>query len=290
MKLNGVKFIGKFEVDFIDQLKRELLLFDKVGIPYLDAHINTIHKYKNDVSYAPDLIREVEYLVDEGLLFDSTGMLNKEEREQLYDVILSKYEIGFNERKNMYELLVTDEFYIPFSRLNCSILDAKQKGERYVNTFDSFSTSFKEVTKESYVYKLVLDNIPFPSNQTSWENILSFKSEQDSLEKSLRLRNWINEIKYKPLSEKEIAESLEHKLLQYKMSFKNNGIKSLSGILEILITGGSEIFEEIIKLKIGKLSKRLFGISKVRAELIQQEMKSNGMEVAYIHKINENVR
>jgi hypothetical protein len=61
-------------------------------------------------------------------------------------------------------------------------------------------------------------------------------------------------------------------------------MKTKTGVLEIVVTTGAEIAEDLVKFRWGKLAKAPFTITHKKIDLLQAEMKAPGREIAYVVK------
>jgi hypothetical protein len=135
---------------------------------------------------------------------------------------------------------------------------------------------------QSEVIEIVFNNLPTPSEETPWEQILEYRADPESRAKFLDLRNWINEIAREKLSAVEVAEKLEYLLSQYQRQVNLHKMKANIGVIETVIVTSAEIAEDLVKLKFGKLAKMPFSIRRRQIALLETELTAPGNEVAYI--------
>lgn len=132
------------------------------------------------------------------------------------------------------------------------------------------------------VVQIVLNALPIPDNSTPWEQVVDYRSDPDSRDKFLDLRNWMSEVSRAKLTPIEIGQKLEYLLSQYKRHMGIHKIKTKTGTLEMLLTTTAEIPEEVLHLKPSKAIKALYAFKHRRIALLEGELTSPGNEVAYI--------
>src|SRR5262249_19162950 len=101
---------------------------------------------------------------------------------------------------------------------------------------------FKEYNKnidfnKHYVYKYVLKEIPEPKDDTSLEQLLDFKEDNDTKEKYFKLIGWINSVSKKAITIEEFEVEYQELYHSYLKQFKIHNIEYNSSIIEILING-----------------------------------------------------
>jgi hypothetical protein len=140
---------------------------------------------------------------------------------------------------------------------------------------------------KSDIIKIVINALPEPDDSTSWEQILDYRSDPDSISKFLALRNWMNEVARAKLTQTEIEEKLEHLINQYQQHMRLHKLKTNNGMLETLVVASAQFLEDLVKLKWGNIAKGLFSIKHRQVALLGGELTSPGKEVAYIVKARQ---
>jgi len=205
MKLIGVK--ASVNSVNTQQLKREILAFDRIGIVFLDGSLELLKSIGTDE--AECVLREVEWLCENDLLFevqlreDAVGPLIacKEFWETFHAI-----DVPFNELKKRYERrgpemermfraafaramhrAASDRATLPMSadlrlleqlgerlaRLECIRL-RRLEGLSALPILPSVDCLDGETNKED-VIQIVLKSFPIPDESTSWEEILDFR-------------------------------------------------------------------------------------------------------------------
>lgn len=140
---------------------------------------------------------------------------------------------------------------------------------------------------KAYVMRVIINSLPVPDELTSWEQILEFRNDPETMGKFLALRNWVNEVARAKLSPVEVEEKLEWLIYDYQRHLELNKLKNNVGTLEIVVVTGAEIIENLLKVNWGKAAKALFSLKQRRIALLEGEINSPGNEIAYILKARE---
>lgn len=143
-----------------------------------------------------------------------------------------------------------------------------------------FSKEFVE--GKTNVLRIVIERLPIPDDSTPWEQIIDYRNDSETKSKFLALKDWMNEMVKAEMSLPEIEDKLEYLLNQYENHMKLHKLKYHAGVLESIIILGSEIIEDLIRLKIGKVTKSLFSLKQRKLNLLEAELKAPGRSVAYI--------
>ncbi len=144
--------------------------------------------------------------------------------------------------------------------------------------------------RKSSVVQIVLREVPMPKASVSWEKILEFRSDPDSISKLLTLRDWVTEVSHSNLTSEEIRDKTEYLMDQYRLHIKLHKLKTTAGLLETIVKGSTDILEDIAKFKISKLMEGLFSARRREIELLEAELKAPGREIAYIVKAKEQLK
>jgi hypothetical protein len=295
-------------------LKRAALLFDKMAVPLNPDVIDYWSKSH------PEECQELIWLMERGLVFepklptaetDIDPNLRKEVEQ--YAATAADYlsktiggrnplDITVHNVSSIFAEMTADpKFYEEEAlRVIGNYLLAGETLSRMVGCFlrndgikayPVLHSSLKATTASkaslTEVLEIVLKNIPTPSDQTPWEQIFEYRSDPESRAKFLDLRNWMNEIFHQKLSATEISEKLEYLLSQYERHLRLHKMKSNAGVIETIIVSSGEGLENLLKLKLGKLTKQLFSMRQRKIELLEGELTAPGSEVAYILKTQE---
>lgn len=291
-------------------------LFDQIGIPdtiydmdiaglrltwagmnepiVLDALFSDEDKQKQFFQYNSDLpfiLDELDWLVQQEIMCPLRFDVSAEQAKQI------KVDPQYVTAERDY--LTATENYVPMGMHTIEEKEREAAQRRYVARLTAAKlrlidgiNAYPIVEPESFyhgkeadkteVLCIVLRNLPKPDESVPWEQIIEFRNDQESRMKFLRLRNWINEIAKVGTHSSEIEEKLEYLLHEYELHLKIHKMKYSYGLIEGIVTIGSEVLENVIKIKWSDAAKSLFSLKHKRAQLLEAEVTSPGAEVAYI--------
>lgn len=287
MKTAGILPTLFIKPTFLGQLKQTVLLFDKVGIPMLNAIYDGLSKpnSREDMRY---LINEFELLEEKGYLFNAwlkSGVaLNP-------SIDFKAFSQEFDMLSKLIQQLNDIELSYEASARHCALLLNNQLEKP---DFISIPLVRKlklptdnGIATRSDVLKLIIENVPVPDELTPWESIFEFKSNPDNIGRIAGLKLWINKIVKSNFSVSEVKDELEFLLYQYRKTLEMHNIKYKSGILQSLVVGTGELIENAVRLKFSKLAKGLFSAQQERADLLSLELSAPGKELAYIYEASK---
>lgn len=287
MKTAGILPALFIKPTFLGKLKQTILLFDKVGIPMLNAIYDGLSKpnSRGDMRY---LISELELLEEKGYLFNAwlkSGVaLNP-------SVDFKSFSKEFDMLSKLIQQLNDIELSYEASARHCALILNNQLEKPdfisvpLVNKLKLPTDN--NVATQCDILKVIIENIPVPDELTPWESIFEFKSNQDNIGKFAGLKSWINKITKSNLSVSEVKDELESLLYQYRKSLEIHNIKYKSGVLQSLVVGIGELIENAVWLKFSKLAKGLFSAQQEKADLLSIELSAPGKELAYIYEASK---
>lgn len=305
-------------------LRRELLLFDRLALPHFDITVRQWHESPNELLKMQ--ATSLEWLADRDVIFvpslttledgpaaaDYHAYLHAEE---VLDTDLQLLRHWLAERSSsmpvpadeiaalMTYARETGDFEI-FSRLvtrsrwghDClaRALAAKlnSTGEAValpIVSSNSYHGRGGDLTR-SDVLTIAFKAIPFPAIDTPLESILDFRSDPEVRTDFLALHRWATEVARLSKSPAEIREEIDYLIAQYTRHMKIHRIEQGQGIFETVITVAAEALEDLVKIKWHDAAKLLFSFQKWRASLLKAEDAAPGRELAYLVKVSESAR
>ena len=132
------------------------------------------------------------------------------------------------------------------------------------------------------VVDVVLSQMPLPVEETPWEDIVQFRSDEDARGSLVMLRRWMRKLSIEGLSKAEIEEEIEFLMHTYRSHMNYHGIKSRNGLLKTVLTTPLEVAENLVKIKWKDAAESVFSISQNRISLMEAELKAPGREISYI--------
>jgi hypothetical protein len=239
------------EIEYL--LKKDILQFDKIG-------------------RKPSIVSEPtseDFQFMEAEAFKMTEILEKFDPENISPKSISDFIDG------------TMNLYTSFARVLSIIV--RTEG---VDAYPLFSEEPEYlIGNKTEVLKFVLSEVPEPSDSTSWEQILDFRSDPDSLRKYYALINWTNEVASNKMTRHELEEKYLALYHEYSEQFRIHKMKSNLTTLELIVTSGIDFITN--GLGVGNISTTLFSIFKKNMNLLESELKFSGKEIAYIYKTRQ---
>jgi hypothetical protein len=272
-----------FNVLLNKTLKRDALLFDKMVI--ISSNLGRMERwFPHDFATVHN---ELDWLAEQGLVQVIPYI-------QTADEFIESIDIAFFESLRTQK--VTDESFVRsairldldfYCRMHAIDMRLKQGVEAIAHVELPEHLFKKGSVPTSDLLAMTVGFLPRPDEQTSWQQILDYRSDPDSQAKYLDLRNWMNETVTANLSPTEAEEKLEYLVSQFERHMALHKLKTKRSILETVIVSAAEIAEDLVKFKWGKLAKSLFAIGRKKAELLEAELTAPGSAVAYIWKSRE---
>ncbi|HEY6186470.1 MAG TPA: hypothetical protein VIW80_02240 [Pyrinomonadaceae bacterium] len=272
--------------------KKDALIFDRIAL-------SSISDFKRMVvegagrDQLGNIAKEFSWLLEKGVIFEPKFTVQDDEalrgNEQLESIrkLLAQHrrqreKLNFN-RKGVFwnHWDIWNEY---LARSLAIILRVSRKLDAY--PISNLTGSPRNAPKNEIV-TVVINALPMPSESTSWEQIIEYRSDPDSHSKFLALRNWMNDISQTNLTSIEVEQKLEYLIDQYQQHMKLHRIKTNTGTLETVLVTGSEIIEDLVRFKFSKVAKALFTVKHRKIALLEGELTAPGHELAYIIKARE---
>jgi hypothetical protein len=308
-----------------ETLKREALMFTRIAVPNLKQ---TFFENKKDWTELADLIRNLEWLEEKGIVFEPSldlnakiettdyrshldsgieyakniasqivgfdinelpeARLNPKKKEALKEKLDKMLTLSIDDLRTIVE---SDGFRLTTLRLTSEFTRLHSIQLREIDKLDAFAIlpsindlhDIKTASKNDVV-RIVLNTLPVPDDMTPWEQILDYRSDPDSQNKFLDLRNWIIDTSRSQLASNEVEDKLEYLISQYKRHMELHKIKTNVGRLESILTAAAEVVGGLASLRLEHAVKGLFSFRHHKVSLLEGELSSPGSEVAYIVK------
>lgn len=246
------------ELDTLDWLEEKGL------VRFLNPPYEGLQSYINTDAWSRERNDHEDRMVRELFQFDESGHARRGWRTR--GVLI---DLDYHTRLCSLKLKATEDCEaIPYSELTTS--RGSDESKVMMNNLISVSLKF----------------LPVPDEQTSWEQILEFRSDLDSRQKYLDLRNWLNEMAAGELAPIEVEEKLEYLVSQFERHMAIHKMKIHRSAFETVVVSIAETAEDLVKFKWGKLAQAVFALRRKKAELLEAELTAPGSSIAYIHKTN----
>lgn len=280
-------------------LKRLLLMFDRIAIPYYDLAIKASSKYFTSETHG--YLNQLDWLLDQGVAFQPEDkFLDKKLLEdpdyKSYSEELIRHHIQVKEatkgvRKNSRGYKNAMLNYAPFTGQNIARMVSIQLRElSQMDAYPIFYVPFEfpvNQSKKHEVAQITFKALPVPKDSTPLEQIIEYRKDPATTSQFLALRCWMSEVARDELTPTETEEKLEYLLDQYLSHMKLHRMKTDTGTLETIVTTGAEVLGDLVSFKWGKAAQALFSLKRRQIALMEGELTSPGSEVAYIVKARE---
>ncbi|MBL7891067.1 MAG: hypothetical protein JNL63_00445 [Bacteroidia bacterium] len=287
-KTAGIKPISKLDDTFLGELKQAVLLFDLIGIPYLDKIIDNYNEKTHDEDCKQrHIVNELEYIKEKGLILNTLNSNSSTLKKGIDIISISK---EFEQLSAIIKGTADFELALEAgARLSCLILnnEATERDFYSIPLIKRLRLPDKVGASKTEIINLVIEQMPVPNDKTPWENIIEFKNNPDNKGRFAGLRNWVNKSVKSGLTTPEIKDELDYLLYQYSKSLELHKIKHNSGILQTFVVGTAEIIENVAKLNFSDIAKGVFSATQSKVDLLNAELTSPGNELSYIYKARE---
>jgi hypothetical protein len=211
---------------FINELdfKTKAIFFDQIFIhasffeAVFESNIVIKHLTFNGQNIIKQNFLEIEYLLKQGIVCEYKSHekleLDAFEEDMKDDIIeFHKYEKFLKSLEGRDDLSIDDHFqmnnvYFDYiTRFSCR--DLTKNGYGDVIPLLASPQSFLNRNSKQEVLFFTLDKLPQPSSDTSWEQIIDFRSDPDSKVKYLALIQWINKTASSNIPMNEVEDEYE---------------------------------------------------------------------------------
>jgi hypothetical protein len=146
------------------------------------------------------------------------------------------------------------------------------------------NSSIIQKEKKSEVIQFLLNDIPEPDFNTPWEQIIDFRTDENVKNKYLALMNWVNKVaSTTTTSLSDVKEEYEYLYSEYIKHFKLHKMKYNNTLLEVVVNASTAILLALQTGDFVSTFKNLFQLNSTHANLLSEEGKLPGKEVAYIY-------
>lgn len=276
----------------IYDLKKDLLLYDQLAILNLNELLSGLYEYaKYPVFHA--VIAELEYLIKEGLLIELTDLMMPFAEKGSALLSIEDQELGdltmklLHQRSEAKSDKQRDYLFFRHSELNtrlfCNITNTNNEQVHVVPSLSGFGTFEVKDSAKSKAYAIINKLIPLPTNDTPWEKILDFKSDNESMLKLLALRNWINDLP-ENIKANELEEKIRYLLIQYTESLNRHNLQTQLSTFKTVVNAVPTAISEILRFRLDKALDAFFNIAEQQVNFNKYKDRSdlNGKELAYI--------
>jgi hypothetical protein len=134
---------------------------------------------------------------------------------------------------------------------------------------------------------VVLESLPVPDDSVPWEQIVDFRSDEQTRFHVLALRQWMRKVSTELNDRSLIREELEYLKAAYSEHLRFHKMKTRTSVWEVILTVPAELIEHLVRFKTAAALKTMFKLREQRVALISAERDAPGREVAYVLKAQE---
>jgi hypothetical protein len=288
--LAGLRALN-FNSSFIDELKKHLLLLDKIGIAGLSIFLEDSSSRSERKWYCDEL----RFLEESQLIFnvDISIAISTEEFAGNPLSQTPEYLRSYTKRLEFFKYIINkniDEVSDSMIRVKSYMLNnlEEEKGDLFfIPLVKKLTLPDSSIAQKAEVVNLVIEKFPYPNGTISWEQLLEFKHNPDNVGRLTGVRVWMNKFEGSSLTINEVRDELDYHLYKYEKALTAARIKYQVGIFEGLIIGGAGLLENTLKLNFSKIAKGIFSAKVSKANIIEADLKAPGHELSYIYKANE---
>lgn len=275
--------------DSIPSLKRDILLFDKFHLSYLQdpmpKDIEVYRAYRNDLDFLRS--RDVMLDFDDATMFEAGFQANWALGRDFQETLMSG-----PPRENPIDAIA--DFVVKFRELRNSDLKDDYM-VRHLSTTLNGSPGFDVVPickvplpeilttpdcRSEQVLTVALEALPFPDATCSWESILDFKASLH--DKLWSFRRFLKTLSTTHQTEAEIKDDIEWSVNEYRKAMEIHHIKASESFFEVYVIPAVELVEDLAKFNWSKIGRGALAVTKRKVELLETEMKAPGRECAYV--------
>ncbi len=280
--------------------KKWFLSFDQVITANLNrqwAKAKTIIKDQHLINDMEWLI-EKEFVIESPYEFDLSNISSKKYLDYFLYVGEINMEIDLktlpeklkklssNERQ--IELLKVLDFYkrsgSEVGRANSIALN--KRGIKNIPITVCYSEYKKAgVTEQTDVLNIAINSVSFPDDSVPWDDLVEFKNDPETKLKFIRLKRWAKKVAEQNLDHKEIQEEINDLLFEYNLHMDHFKFKKKQTTFQNLLVTTGTVAENLLKLKFGKIASGVFSIKTSKMELLDEERKAPGNELAYLSSV-----
>jgi hypothetical protein len=139
--------------------------------------------------------------------------------------------------------------------------------------------------RKAIVLKVVLESLEFPDESTPLEDILAFRNVPSNRQSLLRMRRWARVLATTDVGEREVREELEYLLNEHRSALRRHQLRGCASRIEAFFVVSAEILENLLKLKLAKLTKLGIHFLQSAEFLLPRELADGGSEISYLVRV-----
>jgi hypothetical protein len=147
--------------------------------------------------------------------------------------------------------------------------------------FSSFEQDDEHPNKEDVV-KIGVAALPLPDPDVSWQQIIEYRNDPNSLNRFIDLRNWIRDTALGKLTPNEVEESLAAVLKRFHKQMEFHRMKTVATAFEAFVTTPSDVLRNLFRDSGSMILNGICSLERRQLGLLEGESLSEGSVVAYV--------
>ena len=147
--------------------------------------------------------------------------------------------------------------------------------------FSSFEQTDEAANKHD-VLKIVVTALPVPHDDVTWEQIIDYRNDLNSLNRFLDLRSWIIATASGRLTPLEVEERLQPVLRRFRKQMEIHRMKTATTTFEAFVTTTPDVLENLFHYGGSTNPKGLCSLERRKLALLEDESRSEVSEVAFV--------
>jgi len=306
----NVRRIGVAPFAALSQLKRYALIFDSVVLPTSEPDEGD-DRFDRMIFHSHPWPPEFEWLYEQGVLATwndevsrwspahvpkqlISAMFQHERNQRLVDIPFNVPVDGWNPENVTPTIEAVDAAYKAVEDMEVSFFAGalRSYGAEAVALIPVEANETTSAKGFEDVVQLVVDQLPMPSNATSWDQIIEFRQDPRIRQHFDALQNWMRKAALGEMSMRDLAGEIEASTITYERYMANCRVRSDMATVETVIKIGAGAFVAGIGLNeiaalVGAAGAICATIRRRRAEMYIQEAIAPGAELAFITKVKE---
>lgn len=278
-------------------LKRWLLLYDEFLVPNLSQRMEA---WRNLLQEQPDeeyerAFVDLEWLVSKKQLIESP--VNFETVTSHEDELISElrefYTQSWADTEKTYDTpeeaatgTVAAQFNveIAISRLIAYVLWKEKEELVYpvVFPFENEISGFETLSKRQNVLSIVLDQLPEPDDNLPLQDIVDFKSDNQTKEKYYNLWKWISKTSKGNSERAELREEIQYLLHDYSANLRRLTKQTSLTRIKTIVSASGDLVKNLVSFQWGKVLGVGIEMKEISMKASDDELKLPGSELAYI--------
>lgn len=145
------------------------------------------------------------------------------------------------------------------------------------NEFTSLEQDDEDPNRRD-VLQILINGLPLPDKDVSWEQIIEYRSDPNSLNRFLDLRNWIRDIARGKLTSLEAEQRLQPVLKRFRKQPEIHQMKTVDTTLEAFVTTSPNIVSNLVSYP----GTKICFFTHRKLVLLEGEAPSEVSEVAFV--------